>query len=147
MAFEGGMPLVGLIVGSVVGGAVGQYADFAAAAVLIALGVFMLLSRDSDEDEKAELLSRTRGLAVVGLGVSISLDELAIGFTLGLVKAPVPLAVALIAAQAFVIAQLGFRLGARVGDTVREGAERVAGGLLVLLGIGLAVARLAGVEL
>jgi putative Mn2+ efflux pump MntP len=81
------------------------------------------------------------------LGVSISLDELAIGFTLGLIKVAVPIAIALIAAQAFVMAQLGFRLGRRIGESFREGTERVAGGVLVLLGLGIGVARLTGVSL
>lgn len=147
MVFEGGMPLVGLFAGQLVSEVVGKYADFAAAAVLIVLGVFMLLSRDEDEEKKADLLLRTRGLAVLGLGLSISLDELAIGFTLGLIKAPVPIAVVLIAAQAFVVAQVGFRLGERVGESFREVAERVAGGVLVLLGLGIGVARLTGISL
>jgi len=34
-----------------------------------------------------------------------------------------------------------------VGETVREGAEKVAGLVLVLLGFGLAVSRLAGIQL
>lgn len=148
MAFEGGMPLVGLIVGHIVSTIVGDLAGLVAIVVLIALGLFMIVSRKGDEEEeRLGLLSRTRGMAVLGLGVTISLDELAIGFTLGLLKAPLVLAVVLIAAQAFVLAQIGFRIGARVGEAVREGAERVAGVVLVLVGVGLAIARLTGLQL
>lgn len=71
---------------------------------------------------------------------------LAIGFTLGLVKVPVPIAVVLIAVQAFVVAQLGLRLGSRVGESFREGAERVAGAALVLIALGLATAHILGVQ-
>ncbi|HXA43243.1 MAG TPA: manganese efflux pump [Candidatus Solibacter sp.] len=146
-AFEGGMPVAGLIVGRLASTAIGHYADFAAAVVLIGLGVFMLVSRDDDDQAGVELLSRTRGLAVLGLGLSISLDELAIGFTLGLVRAPLLLALALIAGQAFAVAQLGLTVGSRIGGRAREGAERLAGGALVVLGIGLAIARLTGVSI
>ena len=146
-AFEGGMPLVGLVAGTLIGGLVGNVADLIAIAFLIVLGIAMLVSRGDDEDTRAAFLARTHGLSLMGLGLSISLDELAIGFTLGLVKVPMALAVALIAAQAFVVAQLGLRLGSRVGERVREGAERVAGLVLILLGLGLAVSRLAGVQL
>lgn len=52
----------------------------------------------------------------------------------------------LIAAQAFVLSQLGFRIGSRLKDAVREGAERLAGVVLLLLGVGLGVARLMGVQ-
>lgn len=144
MSFEAGMPVVGLVVGSVLSGVVGKLADFLAIAVLIGLGAFMLLSREGDGEASGQLLARISGLAILGLGLSISLDELAIGFVLGLVKAPFLLAIVLIAAQAFVVSQLGFRIGSRVKDAFREASERLAGVALLLLGVGLAVARLTG---
>lgn len=76
--------------------------------------------------------------------MSISLDELAIGFTLGLLRLPALLVIALIAAQVFILSQLGLRVGARVGSEFREGAERLAGLAPVLLGIGLLIQKLAG---
>jgi putative Mn2+ efflux pump MntP len=145
-AFEGGMPLVGLVAGTALSTLLGQAAEIVAILVLIALGVFMLLSTQGEEQSAGALLARTRGAAVIGLGLSISLDELAIGFTLGLVRVAVVLAVVLIAAQAFLVAQLGFRLGSRVSEATREGAERIAGAVLILLGIGLAAARMLGMQ-
>jgi len=69
------------------------------------------------------------------LGLSISLDELAIGFGLGLLHLPTLAALGLIGrAQAFLVAQLGLRLGRRVGETVREGAETLAGVGLIAIG-------------
>jgi putative Mn2+ efflux pump MntP len=134
-AFEMGMPLVGLVVGRLVGGVIGDIADYLAIAILIGLGAFMLWPwRQEKPDANAQLLARTRGLTALALGVSISLDELAIGFTLGLLKLPIALVIVLIGLQTFVATQLGLRLGARVGERVREGAERLAGLALVLLG-------------
>lgn len=143
-AFEAGMPIIGLLVGAAVGQAVGAVAEYIAVAALILLGGYMLWPRDEEEDEeRLQLLGRTHGLAVIGLGLSISLDELAIGFTLGLLRLPVVLVLVWIAVQAFVVAQAGLRLGARVGESVREGAERLAGLVLAALGIFLLVQRLA----
>lgn len=76
--------------------------------------------------------------STVVLGLSVSLDELAVGFTLGLLRLPTLLVVVPIGVQAFVLSQLGLRLGARVGSDVREGAERLAGLGLIALGLGLA---------
>ena len=70
------------------------------------------------------------------------MDELAIGFTIGLLGFPILLVVILIGAQTFVVTQLGLRLGARVGERVREGAERLAGVALTVLGVVLAVEKL-----
>ena len=142
-AFEAGMPLVGLFIGVVVGQAIGTVADYLAVAALILLGGYMLWPRDEDEEEeRLALLARTRGLAVLGLGLSISLDELAIGFTVGLLRLPIVLVLVWIAVQAFVVAQLGMRVGARIGEAVREGAERLAGLVLAALGVFLLIEKL-----
>src|ERR1700736_3406749 len=142
--FEMGMPIVGILLGAVAGNVAGRTADYVAIAVLIGLGVFMLWPRrdDHDESERVGLLARTRGLAAVGLGISISLDELAIGFTLGLLRFSVLLVIALIGIQTLIVTQAGLRLGARVGDVVRERAEQLAGVVLAALGVVLLLERL-----
>jgi putative Mn2+ efflux pump MntP len=76
------------------------------------------------------------------LGVSISLDELAIGFTLGLLRLPAAEVIALIAAQAFILTQLGLRLGHRLSERFREGSERLAGVALTALGLVLLAEKL-----
>jgi putative Mn2+ efflux pump MntP len=133
-AFEAGMPLVGFLVGAGIATGIGQWADFAAAAVLVLTAVFILRpgSDDDDEEQRVRLLESARGWAVVVLGLSISLDELAIGFGVGLLRLPLALLVVLIAAQAFIAAQLGMRLGAHLAERTKQIAERLAGALLLL---------------
>ncbi|HJY70894.1 MAG TPA: manganese efflux pump [Streptosporangiaceae bacterium] len=132
--FEGGMPLIGLVVGSALARGIGRIADYLAAAAVIGIGVWMLLADNEDEEDKAGRIMTSRGLALVGLGISISLDELAIGFGIGLERLPVGAVVAAIALQAFVAAQLGLAIGAKIAERWRERAERVAGIALILLG-------------
>ncbi|MBV8257931.1 MAG: manganese efflux pump [Actinobacteria bacterium] len=127
--FEMAMPLVGLAAGRGLGAAVGSAADWVAVAVLAALGAWMLV-----HDEEWAGLPGGFG-ATLALGLSISLDELAIGFSMGLLRLSLWLTVALIGAQAFLVSQLGLALGRRVGAEVQEGAERLAG--LALLGLAL----------
>ncbi len=67
------------------------------------------------------------------IGLTVSVDELAIGVGLGLLGVPVVPAVIAIAAQAFVASQVGFALGGKVGERFRQGAERVAGAVLIAL--------------
>jgi len=140
-AFEMGMPLVGFLGGGIVGRVAGDLADDLAILILIGLGVYLLWPKDEEAEEgRVGLLARTHGLAALGLGISISLDELAIGFVIGLLRLPVLLVIVLIGLQTMVAVQLGVRLGAAIGERVREGAERLAG--LALAGLGL----LLGVE-
>jgi putative Mn2+ efflux pump MntP len=135
------MPLVGVAIGAPLGRAIGGVADYVAAGALAALGAYMLLSSDSDDEER--LLSMTeRGVSGAGmLGISISLDELAIGFGAGPLRLPLlPLIVA-IAAQAFIVTQIGVRIGSRVGARWRESAEGIAGVALITLGAALVIAN------
>jgi len=141
-AFEAGMPLIGFLAGNLAGQVVGSAADYLAIAILISLGLFMLRPQDDDEERRLGLLARTRGLAALGLGLSISIDELAIGFTIGLLHFPVLVIVVLIGIQAFIVTQLGIRLGHRIGERIREGAERLAGVALAALGLILLVQKL-----
>jgi putative Mn2+ efflux pump MntP len=141
VVFEAGMPLVGVVVGAPLARAVGGVAGYLAIAVLIALGVWMLLSRGDDEERAARLLS-ARGLTLLALGLSISLDELAIGFSLGLTRLPIAAVVVAIGVQALVASQLGMALGSRLAERFREGLERIAGVALILLGLGLLVTML-----
>jgi len=137
--FEMTMPVVGLLVGRALGHAVGSAATWVAVAVLAAVGGWMLLHEEEDEGEKAAALATRGGLAVIALGISISLDELAMGFTIGLLHLSLWLAIVLIGAQAFVFSQLGLRLGSRLNETFRERAEQLAGLALIALAILLVV--------
>ena len=131
--FEGGMPLIGLGLGAALARGIGQVADYLGGAAVIAIGAWMLLAGDKDE-ERATRIITSRGLALVALGVSISLDELAIGFTIGLAHLSVSTVIVAIALQAFLAAQLGLAIGAKIGERWRERAEQVAGIALILLG-------------
>jgi putative Mn2+ efflux pump MntP len=141
--FEGGMPLIGLGLGTALARGIGQVADYLAGAAVIAVGAWMLLAGEKDEDDKASRLTSSRGLALIALGVSISLDELAIGFTIGLAHLLITAVIIAIALQAFVAAQLGLAIGARIGERWRERAEQAAGIALILLGIYLIASELA----
>jgi len=132
--FEMTMPIVGLLIGRGLGAAIGSVAPYIAGAALIGLGGYMLIAEESGETEKVASFSTRSGLALFALGLSISLDELAMGFTIGLLGLSIIAAVVLIGAQAFVVAQLGLRLGKRLGEAAREWAERLAA--LALLGLG-----------
>lgn len=140
-AFEAGMPLIGLAVGAPLGRAIGSGADYAAAGILVALGAYGLIWREDDEDGLARR-AQDGGWSALVIGLAVSLDELAIGFTLGLLRVPVVLVVGLIAAQAFVLSQAGLWLGARLAGWAREAGERLAALALLGLGVYLVVQRL-----
>ena len=140
--FEGGMPLIGLALGSALARGIGHTADYLAAAAVIGAGAWILLAGDKNEEDRASRFTSSHGLALVALGISISMDELAIGFSIGLAGVPVAVVIVAIALQAFLAAQLGLALGAKIGERWRERAEQVAGIALILLGAYLLTAQL-----
>ena len=137
--FEAGMPLLGLILGASVGNMVGSIADYLSGGLLILLGGYLWWADDDDDVEaaRARRLTGAHGLALVGLALSISLDELAIGFSLGIdTNLAIPATtVAVIAAQTLVASQLGLSLGARISERWRGGIERLAVPILIILGV------------
>lgn len=142
--FEGGMPAVGLLLGASIGTAIGALADYAAIAALAGLGIYTLAANEAKEQERLERFSGARGGALIGLGLSVSLDELAIGFSWGLAKVPLGQALILVAAQAFIVSQIGFRVGSQVGERVRDGAGRAAAIALIVIAVLLLVAKVTG---
>jgi putative Mn2+ efflux pump MntP len=135
--FEGGMPLVGLFVGSEVGDRVGSVAAYAAVIALIAVGLYELFGDEEREEGLVRSLARARGAVLIGAGVAVSLDELAIGLVFGLLDVPVLPASIAIAIQAIVLSQLGFALGHALAERVRERLERAAGVLLIVIALAL----------
>jgi putative Mn2+ efflux pump MntP len=133
--FESMMPVAGFLVGAGFGAAVGRWAEYLAALVLAAVGAWMLRPGAADDEpaeDRVRLLQAARGWAILVLGLSISLDELAIGFGIGLLGLPLVVLVVLIGAQAILAAQAGMRLGSRIAERARHLAERLAGTLLII---------------
>ena len=71
-------------------------------------------------------------------GLAISLDELAIGFPLRFAHLPVPLVIATIGIQAFVVTLAGITFGKRLGERFASNAGRIAGVAFVFVGLWIA---------
>ena len=145
-AFEAGMPILGLLVGRVAGSALGDLAGYGAVVLLFGIGVWMVWPGRDEEDEerRVRLLASARGVAVLTLGAGISIDELTVGISAGLLGLSLLVVVIWVAVQAFLATQIGLRLGARISEGLRERAELVAGVALIVVALVLLVLRLVG---
>ena len=95
---------------------------------------------DDDEAEKARALVAARGRAIIALGVSISVDELIVGFTIGYSQYFTAVqAIIAIVVQSFLALMAGLYFGRKVRDgkirisveRVSTGTKLIAGGILV----------------
>jgi len=150
--FEGAMPVVGLIVGHGLSRVFGHFASYAAAVLLIVVGALAIreaLTGDDDDagdDEGGEARSM-EGQQLLLTGLSVSLDELAVGFSLGVLRVPLGPTLAYIAVQAFAVTFLGLSLGRQWGSRLGDRAELVSGVVLTLLGVALLLAEATGRQL
>lgn len=129
--FEAGMPAVGMAVSGPVGGFLGQWAAWIAGALLVGLGLLML-KPDSDDDGKER--DATGMVALLGLGVAVSVDEIAVGISLGLNGTALLPLVLTIAVWVFAATLAGLTLGARIGERFHDRAGKVAALALIALG-------------
>jgi putative Mn2+ efflux pump MntP len=134
--FEALMPLVGMFGAGTVDSLLGESARYIAAVMLAGLGAYFLLHGD-DEDEEAPTLVGMG--ALLALGVAVSIDEVAVGVSLGLAGVhPAPL-VATVAVWVFTATMVGLTLGARLGRRFQSHAGTFAAVALIALGALLAV--------
>jgi manganese efflux pump family protein len=142
--FEAGMPIAGILLGRVVGHLIGAWAGYGGIAFLFIAGLLLLRpgKDEDDEERRLKLLAHARGLAILDLGLSISVDELTVGLSAGLLGLPIAVAIVWIAVQAFAATQLGLRVGVRIGEELRERSEQAAGIALILVAVILLVLKL-----
>ncbi len=141
--FEGGMPLVGLLLGHGVTAGLGSGARWLGGGLLVAVGGYGIVAawrerRSGDDDlRRPGPYAEWRLWRMVVSGLALSVDNLAVGFALGAYRVPVGLAVAVIAVVSVAMSLAGLELGARLGRAAGAHGELAAG--VVLVGVGVAM--------
>lgn len=163
-AAEGVMPALGLLVGLPLGNAIGGWSEYLAGVLIAAVGIWMWRKENDDDDDddddgagdkrdtSGEKLRIARaaaatGWAALGLALSVSLDEFAVGFSFGILGFPLLPALLIIALQALLVSLLGQWVGRHAGERLGERAERLAGPALCLLGLWFILVPLLGLPL
>lgn len=128
------MPLIGLFIGKGAGQLIGNWASLIGGIALLSVAVWFIFFEDEDEEEE-KLQRNLVGWTLIVTALSISLDELAVGFSIGLVGVPVALTIVLVAVQAFTFTFLGLTFGSKLKRYLGEWSEKLAGIILGLLGV------------
>ncbi len=136
--FEGLMPILGLLIGQAVAGSIGSFGRYLGAGLLVLTGFYTIwqsLKTGEVEREEEEGVLQTRQLIV--LGIALSIDNLVVGFALGVYHIPIVLAAVTMAVVSVSLSLLGLELGSRLGARVGEYSEMAGGAVLVLVGVAL----------
>lgn len=132
--FQGGMPLIGYILGVGFEESI-KFIDHWIAFVLLAfIGGNMIKEALSKNDED-EVDDKVDFKTMVVLAIATSIDALAVGVTFAFLNVNIILAVSLIAIITFIISCIGVKLGNVFGDKYEKKAEFAGGVVLVLIGL------------
>jgi manganese efflux pump family protein len=132
------MPVIGWAAGSSLAGYLASVDHWVAFGLLALLGVHMIWSSFRDSEKGARRpADPTRGVSLLALALATSIDALAVGVSLGFLRIDIWLPSATIGVVTAAMSVVGTALGRRLGHLLGEWAERVAG--LVLIGIGLRI--------
>jgi putative Mn2+ efflux pump MntP len=137
--FEAVMPVIGIVIGHNLSGSFGHVGRYLGGGLLVATGLYTVWKsrRESDEETGAShgQLDST-GLLVTAFALSI--DNLVVGFALGVYPVPAILAGAVIAVISVGLSLLGLELGSRLGRGVEKWADEIGGAVLAVVGVALA---------
>jgi putative Mn2+ efflux pump MntP len=129
--FQALMPVIGWLGGSAVSGLVQAYDHWIAFALLAFIGGNMIREACGEKEERQEK-DATRGLSLVVLSVATSIDALAVGFSMSLLKTPILLPAVVIGLVAASATVLGLHLGRLAASSKRLSLyAEIVGGLVL----------------
>jgi putative Mn2+ efflux pump MntP len=138
--FEAGMPIIGLLIGHGAEQTFGRTTRYVGGALLVAVGLWILLEArhaaperaDQQPEQQPEQQPMMR-LLLTALGLSI--DNLVIGFGLGVTKTPLALALVVFAVVSVGLTLAGLEVGRRLGARLQRRSDEIAALLLIAVGI------------
>lgn len=127
--FEALMPVAGVLMGEGAARFIGTPARYVGVVVLVAAGVYSLIQvGQAGEDNQQKGVS---GMRLLAMSVALSLDNLTVGFGLGMLHAPVGMAALVFGVVSLVMTLVGLEVGRFIGRAVNISAELITG--IVLL--------------
>ncbi len=143
--FQALMPVIGWAAGITIQSLIEAVDHWLAFGLLAFIGIRMLIGAVKGEGDAFNGAEPTRGMTMVMLSVATSIDALAVGLSLALVKVSIWVPALAIGVITGAITAGGIHLGAFVGRRMRLASYAGAVGGIVLIGIGVRVLHEHGV--
>jgi manganese efflux pump family protein len=137
--FEAAMPLVGLLVGHSSAHGLGQATRYIGGGLLAAAGLWSLVEASRSSVDPADTIDALQRAgqgsgALVMAGLALSIDNLVIGFGLGVTKTPLVASLLVFAIVSVGLSLAGLELGRTLGTRMQGRADWVAGVVLIAVG-------------
>jgi putative Mn2+ efflux pump MntP len=136
--FQFFMPVLGWLAGRTVVERISAYDHWVAFGLLLFVGARMIHESFAGEGrERTDREDPTRGWTLLMLSVATSIDALAVGMTMALLKTPILYPSAVIGVVAFAMTMAGMLAGRRLASLFGRKVELLGG--LILIGIGVQI--------
>ena len=134
--FQAGMTLLGWLAGSTIAGLINGIDHWVALVLLAYVGVNMIRSGFNSDCETYQT-NPSKGKTLLMLCVATSLDAMAVGLSMAMIKTPVIFPSIIIGVVASGLSIFGLFAGNKLGETFGKRMEILVG--LILVGIGLEI--------
>ncbi len=134
--FQGAMTLLGWLLGSTIAGLIGSIDHWVALVLLAYVGINMIRSGLNPDGETYQA-NPSKGKTLMMLCVATSLDAMAVGLSMAMLRTPVLIPSLVIGVVTAGLSAVGLFAGTQLGITFGKRMEILGG--LILIGIGLRI--------
>ncbi|WP_106496045.1 manganese efflux pump MntP [Lentibacillus sp. Marseille-P4043] len=128
------MPFIGIILGKVISGQIGQLTTLIAGMLLIAIGAQMIFSAFNHEVKK---IVKPAGIGLLLFAISVSMDSFSVGLSLGMSGVKTAVALLLFGAVSMILTWFGMLLGKKVHGLLGAYSEILGGSILCGFGLNM----------
>lgn len=137
--FQAIMPIIGWSAGLSIRTYIEHYDHWVAFGLLAFVGIKMIkeaFQRDKAEKQRKD---QTKGMTLVMLSIATSIDALAVGFSISILKASIWVPALIIGLVAGMFTVVGLQIGQRIGGATRISlyAETIGGIVLIAIGFNI----------
>ncbi|KPV44915.1 manganese efflux pump MntP family protein [Alicyclobacillus ferrooxydans] len=129
--FEALMPILGIFLGDEVARLIGNHARYVGVGLLAAVGVYFFLKASDEQKADEQREPSLPGVKSIILAIALSLDNLTVGFGLGMLDVPLTLAAIAFGCISLVMTYVGLEIGRFLGKKVAVSADKLSGIVLV----------------
>lgn len=135
--FEFVIPLVGVFIGQQFSEFIADYVAYIGGSILLLFGLFMVYKsfNSSLEDEEYLLKKVTSWTGIISLAAGLSLDNLIVGFSIGLQNFHPVTTASVIAVSSVIFTFIGLNTGKYLKERFKKSTDLFSAILLIFLGI------------
>ena len=133
--FQFFMPIIGWLVGSQISSYISGYDHWVVFILLSLVGGKMIYEVLKNKDEEKNDTDVTKGITLVVLSIATSIDALAVGFSIAMMKQDIIFPSIIIGIVAAAMTLFGIYIGEKAANRFGDKAELIGGVVLILIGI------------